>query len=128
MNMNNNEFNSFLFSHIRKAMDHLRIQKPRLYAIRYWKIHEVFHIRSFYRERETCLVLQWERSEKKGCLVRRKMSTEAFGMNEVEKEMEGFCLNEFSIYRFEVPRGGGLIRAFFSFSFLFLFQIPPPYL
>ena len=30
--MNNNEFNSFLFSQIRKAMDHLRIQKPRLYA------------------------------------------------------------------------------------------------
>ena len=126
MNMNNNEFNSFLFSQIIKAMDHFRIQKPRLYAIRYWKFHEVFHIHSFHtgreRERETCLVFLWERTEKKGCLVWRKMSTEAFGMNEVEKEMN---LNQLWFIDFK-SFTGALIKAFFSFSFLFLFQIPPP--
>ena len=56
-------------------MDHLRIQKPRLYAIRYWKFHEVFHIRSIHRERER---------ELPGFAVAENWEERVFGLKENE--------------------------------------------
>ena len=126
MNMNNNEFNSFLFSQIRKAMDHLKIQKPRLYAIRYCKIMKYFtSVVSTQRERER---LAWFCSRReRGRELRRKAVW--FEGKWVRKLMEwmkwrrkwkGSVWMSFVFIDFKVPRGGinDLFYFFFFFSFL----------
>ena len=128
MNMNNSEFDSFLFSQIRKAMDHLKIQKPRLYAIRYWKIHEVFQIHSFHtgRERERDLP---------GFSVGENREERLFGLKENEygsfwNEWSGEGKWKVSVWMsfvfidFKVPRGG-INDLFYFFLFIFHFQNHP---